>query len=161
MRGPTLFAAGIAVAVVAAVLGIDAAAAHSYLRMSVPADGAVVTTPPREVRLVFSEPVEVRFSIFRVYPLNAPAGANRQQLNRIAALLVNEVLRRRGDETARADDGLATTDRVSAQIVIRLKENLTPGHFVVMWRVLSIDTHTTQGFFVFTYRPAGRSGGGG
>lgn len=62
-------------------------------------------------------------------------------------------LLKRGDEAARSDAGVANTTRTSTDIVVRLKD-LEPGAYVLMWRVLSVDTHTTQGSFVFVYTPA-------
>ncbi|TMI77942.1 MAG: copper resistance protein CopC, partial [Bacillati bacterium ANGP1] len=53
---------------------------------------------------------------------------------------------------SRSDAGVANTTRTSGDIVLRLKD-LGPGAYVVMWRVLSVDTHTTQGSFVFVYTP--------
>lgn len=34
-----------------------------------------------------------------------------------------------------------------------LPTDLAPGTYAVMWRALSVDTHTLQGFMVFTYQP--------
>jgi methionine-rich copper-binding protein CopC len=59
----------------------------------------------------------------------------------------------RGPPAARADEGVVTAARTTPEIVIRLKSDLRPGAFAVMWRTLSVDTHTTQGFYVFTYAP--------
>ncbi|WP_081439952.1 copper resistance protein CopC [Meiothermus ruber] len=38
-------------------------------------------------------------------------------------------------------------------MVIALRPGLGPGVYVVLWRVLSVDSHTTQGFFVFVVEP--------
>jgi methionine-rich copper-binding protein CopC len=138
-------------AVILVLLWTGVAAGHAYLQTADPGEDAIVRTPPREVRLAFTEPVEVRFSIFKVYPLRAEPGWDQRRLNGAAGLLVSEVLRKRDDEAVRADAGLATPARTSARVVLRVKADLRPGAYVVMWRVLSIDTHTTQGFYVFTY----------
>ena len=140
----------VAGAAVLAVLAAGTAAGHAYLRASSPVEDSTVAVGPSEVRLQFTEPVEVRFSTFKVYPVPAEPGWDRRRLNAAAGALVSSVLRRTGDEGARADDGLATTARTTTEVVIRLKPGLAPGAYVVMWRVLSIDTHTTQGFFVFS-----------
>jgi methionine-rich copper-binding protein CopC len=63
------------------------------------------------------------------------------------------VLTKRGDEAARADAGVTTTARTSTDISLRLKPDSPPGVYAVMWRVLSVDTHTTQGFHVFIVAP--------
>jgi methionine-rich copper-binding protein CopC len=53
----------------------------------------------------------------------------------------------------RIDAGLKTQGRTAENVTISLKPGLKPGAYVVMWRVLSVDTHTTSGFFVFVYQP--------
>ncbi len=127
------------------------AAAHAYLKTSAPVEDGSVDSLPKEVRLVFTEPVEVRFSIFKVYRIDADPGLDPHRLNAAAGALVSKMLQKRGAEADRADAGLATTARTTAEIALRLKPDLLPGPYVVMWRVLSIDTHTTQGFYVFIY----------
>lgn len=137
-------------AVCALVVTVPAvASAHAFLNAAQPPDGSTVTSPPSTVRLAFTEPVEVRFSTFKVYRLDSDPSVGLQKLNAVADSLVAEVLQRRGDEAQRADSGLATTLRTSTDITIKLLPNPRPGAYVVMWRVLSVDTHTTQGFFVF------------
>jgi len=127
--------------------------AHANLVVSFPADGATVSAPPTEVILQFSEAVDVRFSTFKVYHLPAEE-EDPLRLRAAAATLVSEVLRLRDDAERRADVGAVTgAARYATQINIALKENLAPGNYVVMWSVLSVDTHTTQGFYVFRYQP--------
>jgi methionine-rich copper-binding protein CopC len=155
MHQPRNSAASLVAAVALALLAAGTAAAHAYLKTSTPARGAVVTTLLREVRLVFTEPGEVRHSVFRVHRLEAPPGTERAQLNRMATSLARDVLRRpRADKPGRVDNGLATTQRRTTEIAIQLKPDLRPGHYVVIWHVLSVDGHRTQGSFLFTYRPA-------
>lgn len=137
----------------AATLGVGAgAAAHAYLDEAAPAADAMLAEPPRAVTLRFTEPVEVRASIFKVYPLSPDEDPLR--LRAQAARLVEEVLQLRGDEAHRADVGVEAPGREAAEIRIVLKDDLPPGPYVVMWRVLSIDTHITWGHYVFTYAPA-------
>ncbi|MDQ3459241.1 MAG: copper resistance protein CopC [Deinococcota bacterium] len=141
----------------AALTSVGAAHAHAYLSASTPEQNVVIADLPEEIRLVYSEPVEVRFSLFKVYALEADPElsleADAQRLSGLAGALVSEVLEARGDDDARADAGVSTEARTGAEITLALKEGLEPGHYVVMWRVLSIDTHTTQGFYLFTYDP--------
>ncbi len=59
----------------------------------------------------------------------------------------------RDDDEARADVGLITEERTTETITLRLKEDLPAGTYVVMWRLLSIDTHTTEDFMIFTLEP--------
>lgn len=154
-----------------ALLGLAAGLTHGELAGTQPADRSVLNSAPTKVNLSFTEPVEVPFSVFKVYPLEAPLpqGApcehDWQRLNGLAGALVSEVLTRRGDEDARADIGIAAAhegspdgtspdvdrgpERRSDEVVIMLKEDLHPGVYVLMWRVLAIDTHITQGFITF------------
>lgn len=125
--------------------------AHAFLRSTDPTEESTITNEPKEVRLEFTEPVEIRFSIFKVYRLNVDPGFEMRRLNAAAGALVSDVLRKRGDEEARADAGLTASSGTSTDIVIKLKRDLAPGAYVVMWRALSIDTHTTQGFHIFLY----------
>lgn len=98
---------------------------------------------PTEVRLTFNEPVELRFSTLKVYPLHDPA-----RLRTRTKALVGRVLRLKGDETPRADLGPTTPPRTTRAAVIGLKPGLKPGAYMVIWRVLSVDTHPSEGFFV-------------
>ncbi len=134
--------------------GVEGAFAHAFLNSSDPAADSTVTTPLKEIRLSYSEPVEIRFSIFKVYKVNAGPGADMHALHAAADSLVSADLLRRGDEADRSDAGVANTTRSSTDIVLRLKD-LEPGAYVLMWRVLSVDTHTTQGSFIFIYAPSG------
>lgn len=127
--------------------------AHAFLNASVPSADSTVTTPLKEIKLSYSEQVQIRFCIFKVYKIEAPQGADLRTLHAAADALVSANLLKRGDEAARADAGVANTERTSTDIVVRLKD-LEPGAYVLMWRALSVDTHTTQGSFVFIYAPA-------
>jgi methionine-rich copper-binding protein CopC len=131
--------------------------AHAELASSTPADGEVVDTSPTEVTLTFTEAVEVRFSTFKVYPLTAdidPAAEDAQaRLGGLAGQLVSEVLETRGDEDARADTGVSTGERTAETITLTLKPDLAAGVYVVMWRVLAVDAHSTQGFMTFRVEP--------
>lgn len=141
--------------VLAAVLVLcatGAAAAHAYLERSEPEEGARLDRAPQRVRLGFTEPVELRFSLFRVYRLAAPPDAPVVRLNALAVALFNEVLEGRADEGQRVDLGIENRERETREVVIRLKRDLRPGAYVVIWRVLSVDTHMTRGFFVFVIR---------
>lgn len=137
------------------------ALAHAELSSSTPADGAVLSAAPAVVTLTFTEAVEVRFSTFKVYPLTAdiaPAAEDAQaQFGGLAGQLVSEVLETRGDEDARADTGtntgVGTAERTTETIVLPLKPDLDTGVYVVMWRALAVDAHTTQGFLTFRVEP--------
>lgn len=135
------------------LLGLSGiAGAHAYLDSSFPAENAAVASDLSEVILRFTEPVEIRFSTFKVYPLLVDE-EDPVRRRAAASALVQQVLNLRNDAAQRVDNGVTTKANISADVHIALKEDLAPGHYVVMWRVLSIDTHTTQGFIVFTYAP--------
>lgn len=124
---------------------------HSYLRQSVPAAGEVVTAL-ETIILEMTEAVELNFSTFKVYHLPDAPEAPRARLD-AAQKLMRDVLMLRGDEDARADLGVITQGRTSAAVEIALRDALEPGVYVVMWRVLSTDTHTTEDLIIFEYRP--------
>lgn len=133
---------------------LSLAAAHADLVSSEPAAGAVTVAPERVV-LHYSEPLETLFSVFKVYRLDAEvdltAADAGPRLNGLAAALVSEVLDLRDDEgDARVDTGIESEGATVTELAILLQEDLPAGHYVAMWRVLSIDTHVTQGFIVFT-----------
>ena len=50
----------------------------------------------------------------------------------------------------RADAG---KPRVNGRVVLVPLRPLAPGQYTVRWRVLSVDTHTTEGSFGFEVRP--------
>ena len=102
-----------------------AAFAHAHLDRSTPAAGATLKEAPPEVMLWFTEAVEPKFSTVEVRDAN---GAAVQ------------------DGTA---SGVAGN---TAQLRIKLKP-LAAGTYTVKWRVLSVDTHRSQGDFTFRVGP--------
>ena len=97
------------------LLGAGPALAHAELVTMTPAQNSVLTTLPNSVMLTFSEPVEVGFSLFKVYrleptPTSTSGGASggdsggetggaspeseeeALRLNGLAGTLVTEVL---------------------------------------------------------------------
>jgi len=99
--------------------------AHAFLERAVPAVGSVVHLPPAEVRVWFTQKLEPAFSSVRVLDRNgSPVD--------------------RGDTRVDASD--ATLLRVSLPA-------LAPGAYRVKWRVLSVDSHVTEGDFTFDIAP--------
>lgn len=94
--------------------------AHAYPVVSVPADGATVSESPREIRIQFTEGIEMEFS--RIVVKNS-SGEKVSQGN----------LRRLAEDTVAVD----------------LKP-LAPGAYTIEWQVLSVDTHVTDGALRFT-----------
>jgi hypothetical protein len=113
----------------AALLGALAlpagALAHAFLDRAVPAVGSKVHGQPAEVRLRFSQPLEPAFSTVRV------VDAGGEQVDR---------------KDKQLDPGDASVLKVSLP-------KLAPGVYRVVWRVLSVDTHVTEGDFTFEVAP--------
>ncbi|MCX7739970.1 MAG: copper resistance protein CopC [Meiothermus sp.] len=130
------------------------ALAHAEYERSVPAANAVLREKPSSVVVYFTQPVEVRLSTFGVYALEAPreAWGNPSRLRQLAQPLVRKVLASRGSAGRRVDMGVATTARTSRDVILRLRPDLEPGPYVVVWRNLGVDGHSVVGFFVFVYR---------
>jgi len=102
------------------------ARAHAYPAVSIPNNGATVTEPPREVRIQFTEGIEITFSQITV------KGPNGEVVSQ-------------GKLRNLADDTMA----------IDLKP-LGPGNYSVEWQVLSVDTHITDGTLRFTVGAAAK-----
>jgi copper resistance protein C len=97
------------------------ALAHAMLDRASPPVGSSVAKAPREVVLSFTESLEPAFSQIEV----------------------------RGASGAVMSSGKAQVDRGNrTQLRVSLKP-LPPGSYQVIWRVLSVDTHRTQGNFSF------------
>ena len=102
-----------------------AAAAHGVLRRAQPASGARLDSVPREVRLVFNEPVE---------------------------LAVARIALRAASGTLVPLSGVAPGDSAQ-EIVARVLGALEPGTFTVEWQVAGRDGHPVRGSYRFTIRP--------
>ncbi|RDV01260.1 copper homeostasis periplasmic binding protein CopC [Undibacter mobilis] len=100
------------------------ALAHGHLDHAKPAVGATVAAP-KEVSLWFTEAVEPKFSSIVVQDAKGTA----MQI---------------GKAEVAADN--------AANLKIKVKP-LTPGVYSVTWKILSVDTHRTQGTFSFTVSP--------
>jgi methionine-rich copper-binding protein CopC len=112
--------------IVAAVLALPSAAlAHAMLDHAMPPVGSSQGVAPREVVLSFTGALEPAFSTIEV----------------------------RSESGAVVSSGKARVDaRQRMQLRVELKA-LTPGTYKVIWRVLSVDTHRTQGEFTFKVGP--------
>jgi copper resistance protein C len=101
------------------------AAAHAFLDHAVPAVGSTVHEAPRSVRLWFTEAIEPAFS-------------------RVSVLDASDKPVDAGDSHVASSDGSILA--VSLAV-------LAPGTYRVRWRVVSVDTHVTQGDFTFDVAP--------
>ncbi|MGA7389830.1 MAG: copper resistance protein CopC [Pseudolabrys sp.] len=99
--------------------------AHAMLDHANPRVGSSQPTGPREVTLWFTQNLEPAFSTIEV----------------------------RNETGAVVSSGKAQVDRADrTQLRVALKP-LPPGTYKVIWRVLSVDTHRTQGDFTFRIGP--------
>jgi methionine-rich copper-binding protein CopC len=116
---------GAAVALTALLLEAGVAWGHAFLERAEPRVGSTVKAPPSQVRVWFTEALEPAFSTL-------------------------EVVNQSGD---RVDRGPAQVDAASRTLLQVPLKPLAPGTYRVKWRVLSVDTHVTEGDF--TFRVAG------
>ena len=103
------------------VLSAASASAHAFLDRAEPRVGSKVKSPPRELRLYFTQNLEAAFS---------------------AAKVTNEA----GTQVDKGDSRVDESDRSMLRLSLG---SLEPGTYVVAWRVLSVDTHVTEGDFKF------------
>ena len=107
-------------------LAAPAAGAHAFLDHADPKVGGVVAAPPSVIRLWFTENVEPKFS-------------------RI------ELVSAAGEHVATGPVSVAKDDR--SELYLPIGGALPPGVYKVSWRVVSTDTHQTEGDFTFEVRP--------
>ncbi|MDR7483547.1 MAG: copper resistance protein CopC [Armatimonadota bacterium] len=106
------------------------AVAHAVLERALPAPGSAIATPPDQVVLVFSEPIEPRFSAASVRDARGQSVSGPAQAG---------------------DDGRT--------LLLPLSE-LPTGIFTVRWRVLSaVDGHVTSGAHLFGVGESPAQGG--
>ena len=106
-------------------LSATTAFAHAQLEKATPAVGSAVS-PPSEIRLEFSEGVELKFT---KVTLIGPGGA--------AAPL----------------GPAATASGNQAVLIVPISKPLSAGVYTVHWQAVSVDSHHTQGTFEFTVKP--------
>jgi methionine-rich copper-binding protein CopC len=99
--------------------------AHAFIDHAEPAVGSKVRQIPHEVRLWFTEPVEPALSSIKVFDA-------------------------KGKQIDKKDAHAATKNK--ALLCVSLP-SLTPGSYRVVWRVVSADTHVTNGDFTFRVTP--------
>ena len=95
--------------------------AHAFLKDAEPSVGSMVQTSPNEVRIQFTENIEPGFSIIQVFDAS-------------------------GKEVDKRDVHLDRSDHALLQISL---PQLKAGIYKVVWRVVSVDTHVTNGSFTF------------
>ena len=101
------------------------AGAHAFLDHAAPAVGSTVRGPLAQVRVWFTQRLEPAFSTVRV-------------------------LDRSGKQIDNSD---ARLDPADATMLLVSLPKLAPGTYTVVWRVLSLDTHVSEGDFTFDVAP--------
>jgi methionine-rich copper-binding protein CopC len=95
--------------------------AHAFLQRAEPAVGSTVQTSPEEIRIRFSENIEPAVSSIQVFDAS-------------------------GKEVDKRDLHLDRSDHALLHVSL---PQLSPGTYKVVWRVVSVDTHVTDGSFSF------------
>lgn len=95
--------------------------AHAFLQRAEPAVGSTVQASPGEVRVLFTEKIEPAVSMVQVFDST-------------------------GKEVDKRDMHL---DRLNHALLHISLARLEAGTYKVVWRVVSVDTHVTNGSFTF------------
>ena len=95
--------------------------AHAFLQRAEPTVGSTVQTSPKEVRIRFTENIEPAVSSIQVFDGS-------------------------GQEVDKRDLHLDSADHALLHVSL---PQLGPGIYKVVWRVVSVDTHVTNGNFTF------------
>lgn len=103
------------------VLGATVAVGHSGLQRAEPPVESTLKRPPKEVKLYFSERLESAYSTVRV----------------------------ENGQGARVDRDDSHVDRANPFLLRVTVSPLAQGVYTVVWRVLSVDSHITEGRFTF------------
>jgi len=98
---------------------------HAFLDHATPAVGSAVRAAPAAVRIWFSEELEPAFSTIKI-------------------------LDAKGNVIASSDKAVDASDRKLLRLPV---PPLPPGTYRVVWRVVSVDTHVTEGDFTFSVAP--------
>jgi methionine-rich copper-binding protein CopC len=99
--------------------------AHAFLKHSDPSVGSKVHYAPAAVRIWFTEAIEPRFSSIQVFDAT-------------------------GKQVDKKDTRLGPSNRSVLQVSL---PRLGPGSYKVVWRIVSVDTHRTNGDFTFQILP--------
>jgi copper resistance protein C len=112
---------GILILLLIALTGVAPVEAHAFLMDAEPAVGSTVQKSPSEVRIRFTENIEPAFSSIQVFDAS-------------------------GKEVDKRDLNL---DRSDHALLHASLPRLGVGIYKVVWRVVSVDTHVTNGNFTF------------
>lgn len=109
----------------AVLFAAKGAQGHAFLDRADPPVGGTLRTPPARVQVWFTEGLEAAFSRIQVF---------------------NQA----GQQVDRKDNELDPSNPAILRVSL---PPLPPGVYRVIWRVLSVDTHVTEGDFVFQILP--------
>jgi len=98
--------------------------AHAFLDHAEPKVGSTVTNSPTEVKIWFTQEVEPAFSSVQVQDAQ-------------------------GKEVDKKDVHVDIKDKMLLEVSL---PQLSAGTYTVIWHVVSVDTHRTQGRFEFTIK---------
>jgi copper resistance protein C len=101
------------------------AGAHAFLDHANPGVGSSLSTAPTTISIWFTQELEPAFSTIEV----------------------------RDQSGNRVDAGDAAVDASDPTILRATLKPLPPGTYKVAWRVVSVDTHSTEGTFTFRVGP--------
>ena len=101
------------------------ALAHAFPDHATPAVGSTVRTAPAAGRIWFTQELEPAFSTIKI-------------------------LDAKGNVVASSDKAVDASDRTLLRVPV---PPLPPGTYRVVWRVLSVDSHVTEGDFTFDVAP--------
>ncbi|MGH7990105.1 MAG: copper resistance CopC family protein, partial [Limisphaerales bacterium] len=100
------------------------ARAHAFLDHSGPKVGGTITNSPTEIKIWFTQELEPAFSSI-------------------------EVKNAQGKEVDKKDVHVDAKDKSLLEVSL---PKLLAGTYTVVWHVVSVDTHRTQGHFQFTIK---------
>ncbi len=120
------FGKRLVLAALASLAAMNQALAHAFLDHTDPVVGGTVKPAPGEVRLWYTQGLEPAFSRVQVFD---------------AA----------GKEVDKKDVHLDPKN--NHLLIVSLPPGLGTGKYKVVWRVVSVDTHPTEGSFTFVVAP--------
>jgi copper resistance protein C len=104
--------------------GVGRLEAHAFLQRAEPGAGGTMEASPEEVKIRFTEKIEPAFSKIQVFAVS-------------------------GKEVDKGDVRLDRSDPALLSVSL---PKLGTGTYKVVWRVISIDTHVTEGSYLFHVR---------
>jgi copper resistance protein C len=99
--------------------------AHAFLDHADPKVGSEMNQSPAQIKAWFTQQPETDFSVIQVFD----------------------------DQGKEVDNKDTHADSADPKLLIVTLPPLQPGKYKVHWHVVSVDTHTTEGDFEFTFKP--------